>query len=81
MRPTDGERDRNVDDWFREAVRGLSLREQTVMYLYYVCGVKMKTVGELLNLSESRVSQMHAHLIAQLRANGRGPELQDLLAG
>jgi RNA polymerase sigma factor for flagellar operon FliA len=50
------------------AISGLSVRENQVMTLLYVKGLPMRSVGERLSLSEGRISQIHAHAIARLRA-------------
>jgi RNA polymerase sigma factor for flagellar operon FliA len=59
------------EESFRELTRGLSLREQTLLFLYYHCQATMKSIGVVFGLSESRVSQMHSQVILQLRKRGR----------
>jgi len=39
-----------------------------LLSLYYFEGLTMKEVGDVLDLSESRVSQLHARAMKQLRA-------------
>jgi len=51
-----------------EAIRALSEQEQTVLRLYYQEEQKMKAIGNLLGLSESRISQIHTQALATLRA-------------
>lgn len=41
--------------------------EQLVLVLYYYEGLTMKEIGVTLNLSESRVSQMHSAILERLR--------------
>jgi RNA polymerase sigma factor for flagellar operon FliA len=48
-------------------MRSLSIKERLLLIMYYVEGITMKKVGEALDLSESRISQMHTDLIARLR--------------
>lgn len=55
------------DDDFRQLTRPLSLESQTVLYLRYHRGQTMKQIGQVLNLSESRVSQIHADAIVSVR--------------
>jgi len=43
--------------------------EQLVLVLYYFEGLTMKEIGVTLNLSESRVSQMHSAILERLRRN------------
>ncbi len=48
--------------------RGLSRAERLIIVLYYYEEMTMKQIGQTLDLSESRVSQMHSAILAQLRA-------------
>lgn len=43
-------------------------REQLVMSLYYDDELNLKEIGEVLGVSESRISQIHSQAIARLRA-------------
>jgi RNA polymerase sigma factor for flagellar operon FliA len=49
-------------------VSGLSRSERLITILYYYEGMTMKEIGATLDLSESRVSQMHTSIVARLRA-------------
>lgn len=49
--------------------RQLSQTEQLVLVLYYFEGMTMKEIGATLDLSESRVSQMHSAILDRLRTN------------
>lgn len=44
----------------------LSKKERLVLLLYYVEDLTMKEIGETLNLSESRICQIHSGLISEL---------------
>ena len=46
---------------------GLSRAERLIVTLYYFEEMTMKEIGATLDLSESRVSQMHSSIIARLR--------------
>jgi len=48
--------------------RGLTRAEQLIIILYYYEEMTMKEIGVMLDLSESRVSQMHTSIIARLKA-------------
>jgi RNA polymerase sigma factor for flagellar operon FliA len=48
--------------------RGLTRAERLIVVLYYYEQMTMKQIGQTLDLSESRVSQMHSAILAQLRA-------------
>jgi RNA polymerase sigma factor for flagellar operon FliA len=54
-----------------EALRSLPRMERTVLGLYYYEGLRMKEIGEVLGVSESRVSQVHSKAILLLRAKLR----------
>jgi RNA polymerase sigma factor for flagellar operon FliA len=48
--------------------RGLSRAERLIIVLYYYEQMTMKQIGQTLDLSESRVSQMHSAILERLRA-------------
>ncbi len=48
--------------------RGLSRAERLIVILYYYEEMTMKEIGMTLDLSESRVSQMHSSILARLQA-------------
>lgn len=50
-----------------EAVRSLSHREQTVLSLYYVEELTLKEIGKVLELTESRICQIHSQALSKLR--------------
>ena len=49
--------------------KGLSRAERLIVILYYYEGMTMKEIGATLDLSESRVSQMHSSILARLKAH------------
>jgi RNA polymerase sigma factor for flagellar operon FliA len=53
------------------AVEDLSPQERTVISLYYFEGLTLKEIKGALNVSESRVSQIHAQAVIHLRAKLR----------
>ncbi len=58
-------------DQMIEAVKGilttLSEREQTIIELYYFEELNLKEISQILDISESRISQLHKKLMIQLR--------------
>ena len=48
--------------------KGLSRAERLIVVLYYYEEMTMKEIGVTLDLSESRVSQMHSSILARLKA-------------
>jgi RNA polymerase sigma factor for flagellar operon FliA len=63
---------------FREAViaaiTNLPEREKILMGLYYEQEMNLKEIGAVMNVSESRVCQLHSQAIARLRAYLRDRE-------
>jgi len=51
-----------------EAIEQLPEREKLVLALYYDEELNLKEIGEVLGVSESRVSQLHSQCAARLRA-------------
>ncbi len=45
----------------------LNQREQTIIQLYYFEELNLKEISEILDISESRISQLHKKLMKQLR--------------
>jgi len=48
--------------------KGLTRAEKLIVILYYYEEMTMKEIGATLDLSESRVSQMHSSIVARLKA-------------
>ncbi len=59
--------------------KGLSRAERLIVVLYYYEQMTMKEIGVTLDLSESRVSQMHSSILARLKAQlqHRSKELEE----
>jgi len=77
VREIDLLQDRRVSDPLTEAhkrdlkeamTQGLSRAEALILILYYYEQMTMKEIGQTLDLSESRVSQIHSSILARLRA-------------
>jgi RNA polymerase sigma factor for flagellar operon FliA len=58
----------------RLITRGMSKNERLILLLYYYENMTMKEIGATLDLSESRVSQMHTAIIDRLRCTLEGRE-------
>jgi RNA polymerase sigma factor for flagellar operon FliA len=54
-------------DAVTDAIAKLPEREQMVMQLYYVEELNLKEIGEILGVSESRVSQILSSVVKKLR--------------
>jgi RNA polymerase sigma factor for flagellar operon FliA len=57
----------NREDLRSLVSRGLGKKERLVVMLYYYEEMTMKEIGQILGLSESRISQMHASVITRLQ--------------
>lgn len=68
----DGPADATEDERFRQAladaIDGLPERERLVLSLYYNEELNLKEIGQVLGVSESRVSQLHSQCAARLRS-------------
>ena len=49
------------------ALKKLPEKEQQVLILYYYDDLTLKEIGKVLEVSESRISQLHTKAIQQLR--------------
>ena len=62
-----------LSDDFREslidAIDSLPEREKLLMGLYYEQELNLKEIGAIMNISESRVCQLHSQAVARLRAS------------
>ena len=58
---------RDVKKELECALKRLPEREKTIMVLYYHENMTLKEIGDALELSESRVSQLHARAIMKLK--------------
>lgn len=52
-----------------DAIDCLPEREKILMGLYYEQEMNLKEIGAVMNVSESRVCQLHSQAVARLRAN------------
>lgn len=57
-----------VKDILAAAIERLPEREKTVIALYYYEGLTLKEIGQILGVTESRVSQLHTKAVLRLRA-------------
>lgn len=69
--PNESVEDKVEQDQLVEAVKSilttLSDREQTIIQLYYFEELNLKEISEILDISESRISQLHKKLMKQIR--------------
>ena len=56
-----------IKDIFSKAIEELPERQRLVLSLYYYEDLNLKQIGQVLRVTESRVSQLHAHAITRLK--------------
>ena len=65
--PQDNIEEKNVKRELEFALQKLPERERVIMVLYYQENMTLKEIGETINVSESRVCQLHAQAIMKLK--------------
>jgi RNA polymerase sigma factor for flagellar operon FliA len=66
--PLDGLQSDSFRAELAEAISGLPERERLVLALYYDEELNLKEIGQIIGVSESRVSQIHTQAALRLRA-------------
>ena len=64
-------------DYLTQAIETLSEKEQMVISLYYREELTMREVAEVMDLAESRVSQIHSLAITKLRTAIQAMQLKE----
>lgn len=59
--------DRQEAHMLSEAIEQLPARERTIVRMHYFQGARFKDIGEVLGVSEPRVSQLHSRAMGQLK--------------
>jgi RNA polymerase sigma factor for flagellar operon FliA len=59
---------REARDRLADSIAGLPEREKLVIALYYYENLTLREIGEVLGVSESRVSQLHTKAVLRLKA-------------
>ncbi|MBO6181066.1 FliA/WhiG family RNA polymerase sigma factor [bacterium] len=67
LNPHEAAEEKNVKSELQRALMRLPERERVLMVLYYQENMTMKEIGETLNMSESRVCQLHAQGLMKLK--------------
>jgi RNA polymerase sigma factor FliA len=70
--PVEVAEDRELRRFLARAINTLPDREKTVVTLYYYEGLTLAEIGNVLGVTESRVSQIHSKSVLQLRAKLAG---------
>ena len=58
-----------IKDRLTEAIASLPEREQLVVALYYYESLTLREIGEVLGVTESRVSQLHTKAVMRLKSS------------
>jgi RNA polymerase sigma factor for flagellar operon FliA len=58
----------DLKDRIAESIAKLPEREKLVIALYYYENLTLREIGEVLGVTESRVSQMHTKAVLRLRS-------------
>ncbi|MBV1914315.1 MAG: RNA polymerase sigma factor FliA [Pseudomonadales bacterium] len=66
--PFDIVQKQDFERYLAEVIKGLADRDKTVLSLYYDQEMNLKEIGEILEVSESRVSQIHSQAVLKVRA-------------
>lgn len=67
LNPQEQMEEKNVKQQLEKALQRLPERERIIMVLYYQENMTLKEIGQTLNMSESRVCQLHAQSIMKLK--------------
>lgn len=68
IEPSDGVQNSDFRKALAESISGLPERERLVMALYYDEELNLREIGDVLGVTESRISQIHSQAILRLRA-------------
>jgi RNA polymerase sigma factor for flagellar operon FliA len=55
-------------DALETITRNLTKKERLIIIMYYYEGLTMREIGEIMELTESRVCQIHSNVMARLKA-------------
>jgi RNA polymerase sigma factor FliA len=67
----------DLKDRVADAIARLPEREKLVIALYYYENLTLREIGEVLGVTESRVSQLHTKAVLRLRSHLSEEELED----
>src|SRR5262249_56311562 len=68
IKPADALDETEMREALAEAISRLPEREKLVVTLYYYEELTLREIGEVLGVTESRVSQLHTKAILRLRS-------------
>ena len=68
-----------MKDRLADAIARLPEREKLVVALYYYENLTLREIGEVLGVTESRVSQLHTKAVLRLKSRLQGDSLTEAL--
>ena len=66
-----------MKDRLADAISRLPEREKLVIALYYYENLTLREIGEVLGVTESRISQLHTKAVLRLKSRLQGDNLRD----
>jgi RNA polymerase sigma factor for flagellar operon FliA len=66
-----------LKDRLADAIASLPEREKLVIALYYYENLTLREIGEVLGVTESRISQLHTKAVLRLKSRLQGDNLRD----
>jgi RNA polymerase sigma factor FliA len=66
-----------LKDRLADAISALPEREKLVVALYYYENLTLREIGEVLGVTESRISQLHTKAVLRLKSRLQGDNLRD----
>jgi RNA polymerase sigma factor for flagellar operon FliA len=67
----------DLKDRIADSIAKLPEREKLVIALYYYENLTLREIGEVLGVTESRVSQMHTKAVLRLRSRMQEESFED----
>ena len=67
----------DLKDRIAESIARLPEREKLVIALYYYENLTLREIGEVLGVTESRVSQLHTKAVLRLKSRLQGDPLAE----
>jgi RNA polymerase sigma factor for flagellar operon FliA len=67
----------DMKDSLADAIARLPEREKLVIALYYYENLTLREIGEVLGVTESRISQLHTKAVLRLKSRLQGDNLRD----
>jgi RNA polymerase sigma factor for flagellar operon FliA len=66
-----------LKDRLADAIAALPEREKLVIALYYYENLTLREIGEVLGVTESRISQLHTKAVLRLKSRLQGDNMRD----